>query len=102
MSELPPVVNNEVLNKYQMVFPNGEEAVIEYKIYNNNEYDLYHTYVPDSQRGRNVADVLSTQTINDITHNRNGKVLLSCSYLSNRWLPKNPEYIRYVLRMIKK
>ncbi|KAM9990315.1 hypothetical protein ACTFIY_006357 [Dictyostelium cf. discoideum] len=101
MSNLPPIVDNEKEGRFEMKFDNGEIAHLDYIIHKGGEYDLTHTFVPNSQRGKNIASLLSTAAMNKVKDNQK-KVVLSCSYISDTWLPKNPDYIKYVIRLIRK
>eukprot|EP01132_Coremiostelium_polycephalum_P000667 gene667-826_t len=98
MSQQPyKVEHNRNRKRFEIKFDNGDEALIEYNVH-GNEYDFYHTYVPDSQRGKGIADFLADGAMDWIVKNPNSKAILSCSYLSNRWLPKNPQFARYVIK----
>ncbi|KAN0050513.1 hypothetical protein ACTA71_003639 [Dictyostelium dimigraforme] len=96
-----PIVDNEKEGRFEMKFENGDMAHLDYVILKGGEYDLTHTFVPNSQRGKNIASLLSTAAMNKVRDN-NKKAFLSCSYIENNWLPKNPDYIKYVIRAIKK
>ncbi|KAN0022190.1 hypothetical protein ACTFIU_004361 [Dictyostelium citrinum] len=101
MSALPPIVDNEKESRFEMKFENGEIAHLDYIISESGDYDLTHTFVPNSQRGKNIASLLSTAAMNKVRDN-NKRAILSCSYISDTWLQKNQDYIKYVIRAIKK
>ncbi len=50
-------------------------------------YDIYHTFVDESLRGKGIAFRLVKEAVNYIKK-KNGKVTASCSY-ANKWLGKN-------------
>ncbi|EFA79561.1 hypothetical protein PPL_07612 [Heterostelium album PN500] len=66
-----------------------------------NEFDFYHTFVPTSGRGKGIAEILAGSAMNFIK-DTDSRVILSCSYLSDRWLPKNPAFTRYVIKAFTK
>ncbi len=50
-------------------------------------YDIYHTFVDESLRGKGIASLLVKEAVNYIKE-RKGKVTASCSYAKS-WLDKN-------------
>lgn len=50
-------------------------------------YNIYHTFVDESLRGKGIASMLVKEAVNYIKE-KNGKVIASCSY-ANKWLEKN-------------
>jgi len=50
-------------------------------------YNIYHTFVDESLRGKGIASKLVKEAI-DYIKEKNGKVIASCSY-ANKWLEKN-------------
>ncbi|KAK5582108.1 hypothetical protein RB653_003691 [Dictyostelium firmibasis] len=98
---LPPIVDNEKEGRFEMIFENGEMAYLEYTNHKEIEYSLDHTFVPNSQRGKNIGSLLSTAAMNKVKDS-NKMATLPCSYISDHWLPKNPQYMKYVIKSIKK
>ncbi|EFA75852.1 hypothetical protein PPL_10423 [Heterostelium album PN500] len=83
------VVHNKDKN-FSLTLENGEVAHLDYTR-RLNEFDFYHTFVPVSARGKGIAEILADSAMNYIRETES-RVILSCSYLSDRWLPKNPAY----------
>lgn len=50
-------------------------------------YNIYHTFVDESLRGKGIASKLVKEAI-DYIKEKNGKVIASCSY-ANKWLERN-------------
>ena len=73
----------------------GADAHIDYVIFKRDGVecmDLTHTFVPPSGRGMGLAARLCDAAF-DFAANRNPplKVIPSCTYISGRYLEKNPE-----------
>jgi len=96
MSSKLNIVHEKEYNRFSIAFPNGELAVLEYTKIAPDKVDFCHTFVPPSKRNHGVADALATEAMNYVANN-NLKVKLTCSYLSQTWLPSHPEYKKYVL-----
>ena len=62
-------------------------AEIEYEELENNEYNIYHTYVDESLRGKGVASKLVEMAVTEI-NKKNGKVKATCSY-AKAWLERH-------------
>ncbi len=62
-------------------------AEIDYEKQENNDYNIYHTFVDESLRGQGIASKLVEQAVNDIK-SKGGKVTATCSY-AKKWLEKN-------------
>ncbi|EGG16872.1 hypothetical protein DFA_07852 [Cavenderia fasciculata] len=89
-STTPPVNHHPSSSQFSMNFENGD-----------NEFDMHHTFVPTSQRGKGIAEILASGAMNYIRDN-NYRAILSCSYLSGRWLTNNPSYAKYVIKAFTK
>ena len=55
------------------------------------ELDLYHTYVPEVFRGRGMAEKLC-QAAFEYANTNGLTVIPSCSYISDAYLKRHPEY----------
>ena len=62
-------------------------AEIEFEEVESGKYNIYHTFVDESLRGKGIASKLVQEAVNEI-ESRNGKVQATCSY-AKRWLEKN-------------
>ena len=68
----------------------GYEACLMYRL-TGTEIDLYHTYVPEVFRGRGMAENLCKAAFEHAKANRL-TVIPSCSYISDAYLKRHPEY----------
>ena len=62
-------------------------AEIEFKEIENGIFDIYHTFVDESLRGKGVASSLVQEAVKQI-QSKNGKITASCSY-ARKWLENN-------------
>ena len=62
-------------------------AEIEFEEIESGKYNIYHTFVDESLRGKGIASKLVQEAVNEIK-SRNGKVQATCSY-AKKWLEKN-------------
>ena len=63
-------------------------AEIEFEKISNDTYNIYHTFVDDSLRGKGIAAKLVEAAYDEIVIKRKCKVKSTCSYASH-WLEKN-------------
>ena len=68
----------------------GYEACLMYRL-KGQELDFYHTYVPEAFRGRGMAQRLC-QAAFEHAKARGLTVLPSCSFISDTYLKRHPEY----------
>jgi len=68
----------------------GYEACLMYRR-TGRELDLYHTYVPEVFRGRGIAERLCRAGFEYAKAN-GLTVIPSCSYISDAYLKRHPEY----------
>ena len=68
----------------------GQEAVLEYRL-SGRVIDLHHTFVPESLRGRGLAEQLCKAAFEYAKANRLS-VVPSCSYVSGAYLKRHQEY----------
>ncbi|PRP86414.1 hypothetical protein PROFUN_05333 [Planoprotostelium fungivorum] len=81
-------------NRWVIYLPNREEAVLEYDIVERKPVqviDLYHTFTPNSQRGKGLAGLLVKSAFVWAEENHS-LIVPSCSYVSQTWLNNNPNY----------
>ena len=62
-------------------------AEIEFKEIESGIFDIYHTFVDESLRGKGVASSLVQEAVKQI-QSKNGKITASCSY-AKKWLEHN-------------
>ena len=62
-------------------------AEIEFKEIESGIFDIYHTFVDESLRGKGVASRLVEEAVKQI-QSKNGKITASCSY-AKKWLKHN-------------
>eukprot|EP01112_Ceratiomyxa_fruticulosa_P009801 TRINITY_DN2573_c0_g1_i4.p1 TRINITY_DN2573_c0_g1~~TRINITY_DN2573_c0_g1_i4.p1 ORF type:complete len:106 (+),score=17.93 TRINITY_DN2573_c0_g1_i4:310-627(+) len=74
-------------------------AFVEYREVNHEVLDFYHTYVPPALRGRGIAEKVMNGAMDTIIK-KNQKAYLSCSYLVQHWLPRNPQYSKYIVKIL--
>ena len=68
----------------------GYEACLMYRR-SGSEVDLYHTYVPEVFRGKGMAEKLCKAAFEYAKANQL-TVVPSCSYISEAYLKRHPEY----------
>ena len=68
----------------------GYEACLMYRLA-GKEINLYHTYVPEGFRGRGIAEKLCKAAF-EYAKTQGLTVLPSCSYISDAYLKRHPEY----------
>ncbi len=68
----------------------GYEACLMYRV-SGKELDLYHTYVPEVFRGRGIAEKLCKAAF-EYANANSLTVVPSCSYISEGYLKRHPEY----------
>ena len=59
-------------------------AEIDFEEIEEGVYDIYHTFVDESLRGKGVASLLVQEAVMEI-QSKNGKIKASCSY-AKKWL----------------
>ena len=74
----------------------GYEACLMYR-QKGKEINLYHTYVPEVFRGRGLAEKLCKAAF-EYAKQKNLIVSPSCSYISDTYLRRHPEYEPIVKR----
>lgn len=64
-------------------------ASISFEQVNDNTYNINHTFVDESLRGKGIASVLVKKAVDEI-ESRNANVIASCSY-AKKWLKENKQ-----------
>ena len=82
------VQNDEKTRKFHALI-DGREAVIEYTRA-GDVYNLLHTFVPEEERGRGVAEELVRGTLEQIKA-QGAKFIPTCPYIQ-AFVKKHPEY----------
>ena len=95
MSEALTVVHDQQSSRF-CVKLSGYEACLMYAK-QGKELDLYHTYVPEVFRGRGIAERLC-KTAFEYAKQQGLIVIPSCSYISDTYLKRHPEYESLVRR----
>ena len=67
-----------------------EEAALDYKL-DGSVIEFHHTFVPDSSRGKGVAEKLVTAGFEYARENAL-QVIPTCPYVSGTFLERHPEY----------
>ncbi|XP_042035517.1 acetyltransferase At1g77540-like [Salvia splendens] len=82
------IVWNEGQRKFETV---DKKAYVEYEVRGSKVIDITHTYVPPSKRGLGLAADLCAAAF---THAQNHSlsVIPTCSYVSDTFLPRNPNW----------
>ncbi len=83
------VVHDEAGSRFVISLA-GQEAVLEYRL-TGQIIDLYHTFVPESLRGRGLAEQLCKAAFEYAKAN-GLKVIPSCSYVAGAYLKRHQQY----------
>ena len=62
-------------------------AELDFEKTDENTYNIYHTFVDESLRGKGIANELVTRAYKEITEVRKSKVTATCSY-ARKWLER--------------
>lgn len=95
-SDKPPVkditfeVEYDPIGQKFFIHLGGVEAVIAYTQV-NNVLDLHHTVVPESFKGQGLAEKMCAFAF-DFAKKNGFKIIPSCPYISQKFLPSHPEY----------
>ena len=89
MAEQLEVLHDKAGSRF-VVKLQGNEACLMYRL-TDKEIDLYHTYVPEVFRGRGVAEQLCKVGF-EYAKTNGLRVIPSCSYISEAYLKRHPEY----------
>ena len=64
-------------------------AEIEFEEIESGKYNIYHTFVDESLRGKGIASKLVQEAVNEIK-SKKGTVQATCSY-AKKWLEKSKQ-----------
>jgi len=71
----------------------GALVLCEYRV-DGDVWEFYHTYVPDSMRGKGIANILVEAALKHVL-SLNGKIRPTCSYVA-AYISRHPEYREHV------
>ena len=86
---MKPEVIHEKENERFIIYSEGKESFIEYRI-NDDEINLYHTYTDPGLRGKGLA-ALVVRAAFEYAKENNLKVVPTCSYVQ-AFIKRNDEY----------
>jgi len=89
------VIHDQKNSEFKICFPVEGNAILQYKKQDEKTVDMFHTFTPDSLRGRGIAAKLA-QAAMIWASEKNLKVIPSCWYLKDVFLPQNPQFKRIV------
>eukprot|EP00762_Andalucia_godoyi_P000261 ANDGO_03123.mRNA.1 hypothetical protein DICPUDRAFT_31947 len=92
--------HNPAKSKFSVFFADGSEGVLDYcqSTDDPNEFVLPHVEIPASQRGKGAAEALATFAFEQLAKIDKVKLVVTCPYLVNKFLPLNPQFARLVKR----
>lgn len=83
------VVNNKKQFRFEILFPDGEYATLEYR-WLKGSMVLMHTVVPPAARGKGVGDVLVKYVL-EHARAHHLKVIVYCPF-AEKYMQTHPEY----------
>lgn len=86
------LVHNKDLHRFECSI-DGVLAVCEYRV-EGDIWEFFHTYVPESMRGKGVADSLVEMALKHVL-SLNGKIRPTCSYVA-AYISRHPEYREHI------
>ena len=89
MAEPSTVTHDQKARRFYVQLE-GFEACLMYR-QQGRTIDLYHTYVPEAFRGHQIAEQLCRAAF-EHAKTQGLRVLPSCSYISEAYLKRHPEY----------
>jgi predicted GNAT family acetyltransferase len=91
---MEPEIIHEKENERFIIYAEGKEVYVEYKM-RNNEMDLNHTYTNPALRGKGLAAHVVRAAL-EFAKENNLKVIPTCSYVQS-FIEKNKEYKELVV-----
>ncbi len=82
-------VIHEKENKRFIIYTDGGEAYVEYRL-DNNEMDLYHTFTNPALRGKGLAALVARAAL-EFAKENNLKVIPTCPYIQT-FISRNVEF----------
>ena len=83
------VVNNKKLFRFEILLPDGEYAILEYR-WLKGSMVLMHTFVPVSGRGKGVGAALVKYVL-DYAREQNLTIIVYCPFVA-KYMKAHPEY----------
>jgi len=74
----------------------GLNCELEYRLYDDHTINFYHTYVPESLRGRGIAMQIIREGV-DFAVAHKYKIIPSCSAV-RKFMDRNPGYREFILK----
>lgn len=87
-------VNHEPDKHRFVILEEGMECVLEYRIISDKHWNMYHTYVPQELRGRQLAEKITTTAL-QYARDHQIKVTPGCPYVA-RFISLHPEYAELI------
>jgi predicted GNAT family acetyltransferase len=87
------IEHDEVGQKFFIAYEDDEALLAYTKV--NDILDIHHTFVPESMRGRGIADRLAAAAF-EYAEKNGLKIIPTCSYIKDTFLKKHPEWDRIV------
>ena len=93
------VLHDLLKKEFYIVLSPTDRAILQYAHdASKNVYELYHTEVPRSFRGRGLGDHLALAAFSFFSEDpSHPKLILSCTFLKDSALPKYPQYSNLVI-----
>ena len=83
------IVNNKKEYRFEIVFPDGEIARLEYR-WLRGSMVLMHTIVPVTERKKGIGAVLVKYVL-DYARTQNLKIIIYCPFVA-KYVKEHPEY----------
>lgn len=83
-------------SRYELIFDDGDFALINYKVTPEGYVVLTYTRVPDEYEGQGVGSELVRKCLEDIK-SKGGKVIPSCPFTA-AYIRRHPEWMDIVVR----
>ena len=93
--KMEPEVIHEKESERFVIYAEGNEVYVEYKM-RNNKLDLDHTYTHPALRGKGLAALVVKAAL-EFAKGNNLKVVPTCSYVQS-FIAKNDEYKELVAK----
>lgn len=83
------IINNTILSRFELLLPDGEFAVLQYRFY-KDKIALMHTHVPENMKGKGIGAKLVVAALH-FAIEQNKKVMLYCFYAA-KYVKEHPEF----------
>ncbi|HLD77666.1 MAG TPA: GNAT family N-acetyltransferase [archaeon] len=95
---MPAVVHDPTAQKFTIPLGQDKEALLAYTEVNQT-WDCHTTIVPEEFRGQGLAEALATAAFQK-ARSLGMRILPSCPYLRERFLPRHPEFSDVVTQQV--